>query len=357
MSPLRRGLVLALSLTCFAAPAAAAPCPTEVDGDPVVALATDLGTICIQLFATLAPLTVVNFLGYVERGDYDGTFIHRSVPGFVIQGGGFRASDYEPIFDETSPTVDNEPDCDGVLPERCNLRGTVAMAKGGDPDSAVSQWFINLADNGGRENSVSIGLDSPLNAGGFTVFGQVIAGTMAVADAVAALPVYDLIFNIDSPQRDIFSQTPLLSDLEEDPQGYGCFVPGQTGALVNLAGTQFENDPVTGRPYYWISYNCIEVPASGTCTDPNRIIIVPPSTQLVMTCDEIEASELSLAARRADLAPQVAERLFTVIQVPESDAPGAALLVLAGLAARRMRRNDQRAPDSLRRSTRVAAPS
>jgi len=141
-----------------------------------VTLNTSLGDVDIELFDDQAPQTVANFLNYVRDEDYSKTFIHRSVPGFVVQGGGFKFIDGLIIAVPLDPPVVNEP---GIS----NLRGTIAMAKlSGDPDSATSQWFINLADN--SEN-----LDS--QNGGFTVFGQVSAEGMAVIDAIAALPIWN----------------------------------------------------------------------------------------------------------------------------------------------------------------------
>jgi cyclophilin family peptidyl-prolyl cis-trans isomerase len=140
-------------------------------------IGSETRTIDLALFDTQAPATVANFLAYLSNGRYSANFFHRSVPGFIIQNGGFffqndTTFDYVPTYD---PVV-NEP---GVS----NLRGTIAMAKlGGDPDSATSQWFINLADN-------SANLDA--QNGGFTVFGRVLGTGMAVADAIAAVPTYN----------------------------------------------------------------------------------------------------------------------------------------------------------------------
>jgi len=136
---------------------------------------TTLGPIIARLYDTATPLSATNFLNYVTSGRYDGTFIHRSVPGFIIQGGGF-SMDASGIFNATKvvadPAVQNEP---GLS----NLRGTIAMAKlGGDPNSATSEWFFNLADN-------SANLDN--QNGGFTVFGRVLGSGMNVADGIAAL--------------------------------------------------------------------------------------------------------------------------------------------------------------------------
>lgn len=147
---------------------------------PVLAVAdtvlieTPQGNIEIELLKDDAPKTVENFLRYIESGKYTGAFIHRSAPGFVIQGGGytFAGSNASGIIPFAS--VENEF-------KLSNLRGTVAMAKiGNAPDSATSQWFINLADN-------SEILDT--QNGGFTVFARVIGNGMAVADAISQLEV------------------------------------------------------------------------------------------------------------------------------------------------------------------------
>jgi cyclophilin family peptidyl-prolyl cis-trans isomerase len=142
-----------------------------------VRLQTTLGIIDIQLFDGAAPLTVANFLKYVDSGAYTNSFIHRNVPGFVLQGGGYTWNSTTNSVNviTTNPAVTNE-----YSATRSNLRGTVAMAKTpGDPDSATNQWFINLGNN-------SANLDN--QNGGFTVFGQVTDASMAVVDAIAALP-------------------------------------------------------------------------------------------------------------------------------------------------------------------------
>ena len=148
-----------------------------------VRVETSLGVIDIELFDTAAQATVTNFLSYVQSAAFDGTFFHRSVSGFVVQGGGFRwnTSTNSVASVATSPPVVNE-----FSPLRSNLRGTVAMAKlGGNPDSATSQWFVNLANNAANLDAQN---------GGFTVFGQVLGNGMAVVDAIASLPVYNVNF-------------------------------------------------------------------------------------------------------------------------------------------------------------------
>ena len=149
----------------------------------MVRLQTTLGPIDMSLLGAEAPLTVANFLAYVRGGDYVDVFFHRNallqssppIP-FVIQSGGFRWPQTGSIQSVTSRgTVTNE-----FSATRSNVRGTVAMAKvGGDPNSATSQWFINMGDN-------SANLDA--QNGGFTVFARVTAATMATADRIATLP-------------------------------------------------------------------------------------------------------------------------------------------------------------------------
>jgi len=141
-----------------------------------VIMQTPFGAVEIELFDEETPETVANFLKYVNDGDYVNSFIHRSDPGFVVQGGGFTFVDGTFVSIPTDPPVINEP---GIS----NLRGTLAMAKvSGDPNSATSQWFFNLADN-------SANLDN--TNGGFTVFGQVNGDGMDVIDQIAALQVWN----------------------------------------------------------------------------------------------------------------------------------------------------------------------
>ncbi len=160
---------------CAVALAAVAACGgTEEREAPVVVMETSMGTIRIELFPEQAPITVENFLAYVDSGFYDGTIFHRVIPGFVIQGGGFTP---EMVQKETRDPITNESD-NGLQ----NLRGTLSMARTPAAHSATSQFFVNLQDNatldyGGRPGSTY----------GYAVFGRVIEG-MDVVDAIAAVP-------------------------------------------------------------------------------------------------------------------------------------------------------------------------
>jgi peptidyl-prolyl cis-trans isomerase A (cyclophilin A) len=147
----------------------------------VVEVQTSLGNIEINLFDETTPQTVDNFLSYVNSGSYASTVVHRSVSNFVIQGGGFiyngpvAVDSFSLDSIPTGTTVTNEP-------KLSNVRGTIAMAKlGGQPNSATSQWFINLSNN---VSSLDRNVE---NSGGYTVFGQVVGDGMQVVDAIAAL--------------------------------------------------------------------------------------------------------------------------------------------------------------------------
>ena len=142
----------------------------------VVTMETSLGNIDIELFDD-TPITRDNFLSYIESGAYNDSFFHRSVPGFIVQGGGFK---FESGNNSPTQIEQNDP----IVNEfgRLNVRGTIAMAKlGGDPDSATNQWFFNLNDNNNLDTQ----------NGGFTVFGQVLGNGMDVVDDIAALGTYD----------------------------------------------------------------------------------------------------------------------------------------------------------------------
>lgn len=166
---------------------------------PIAQFDTSEGKINIELLNDSAPLTVTNFLGYVGREDYDGSFFHRlflSTTLNIIQGGGFTlAEDLAPVTIASNPT-------DGVVNEyssvNANARGTISMAKlGGDPDSATNQWFFNTGDNSETLNEN--------NNGGFAVFGRVMGTGLDVVDALANYDVWSLDQGVD----DLYSRVPL----------------------------------------------------------------------------------------------------------------------------------------------------
>ena len=143
--------------------------------NPRVSLETNKGTIVLELYADKAPKTVDNFVQYVKSGQYDGTIFHRVIKDFMVQGGGFDAKG---VQKETRAPIQNEAD-NRVR----NERGTVAMARTGDPHSATAQFFINLKDNGFLNHT-----GKSAQGWGYTVFGKVVEG-MDVVDKIAAVPV------------------------------------------------------------------------------------------------------------------------------------------------------------------------
>ena len=195
-------------------------CVTPNPTATIVRFQTSLGPIDISLYNSAAPLTVANFLSYVNSGAYSQSFIHRSVPKFIIQGGGYFIKGTTPYQIATNAPVINE-----YSASRSNLRGTIAMAKlGNDPNSATSQWFFNLADN-------SANLDN--QNGGFTVFGKVIANGMSVVDTIAALPIASSLFPQLNCSSVPFSGT-AISDLPlAPPTPVSCSV--QVSNLVTIS--------------------------------------------------------------------------------------------------------------------------
>ena len=141
--------------------------------DTLVVVDTSLGSFTLALDAAHAPKSVANFLGYVDAKHYDGTIFHRVIDGFMAQGGGYDAAyEKKPV----KAPVENEAD-NGLK----NLRGTVAMARTGEPHSATAQWFVNVADNAflDHKNKTTAGW-------GYTVFGKVTDG-MDVVEKMKAV--------------------------------------------------------------------------------------------------------------------------------------------------------------------------
>lgn len=155
-------LTLASTVFAFALPARAA--------DPIVEVKTSVGSFTLQLDAAHAPLSTANFLDYVDKKFYDGTIFHRVIPGFMVQGGGFGPDMTEK---QAGAPIHNEG-TNGLH----NLRGTIAMARTSDPDSATAQFYINVVDNAS--------LDATPDAPGYAVFGKVISG-MDVVDKIVGV--------------------------------------------------------------------------------------------------------------------------------------------------------------------------
>jgi peptidyl-prolyl cis-trans isomerase A (cyclophilin A) len=165
-------LALVVALLAAAAPAASSAAPAPAKPNPHVTFETSKGKIVLELFADKAPKSVANFLHYVRAHQYDGTVFHRVIAGFMIQGGGF---DGQGVEKPTGEPIQNESK-NGVS----NARGTIAMARTNDPNSATAQFFINVVDN--------VNLDGNSGKWGYAAFGKVTEG-MDVVDAIAAVKV------------------------------------------------------------------------------------------------------------------------------------------------------------------------
>src|SRR5262245_58532357 len=191
---MKRYLLLALA----GAVLAALPARAEAK-NPVVVIETSMGTIKVELFEDKAPVTVKNFLGYVNDKFYDGTIFHRVMgkentrdgKDFMIQGGGFTTDRKEK---KTKDPIKNEASKD-----LSNKRGTLAMARTNDPDSATAQFFINVKDNDF--------LDKSEDSAGYAVFGKVIEG-LDVVDKIKAVKTGTKTFTVRTGQEAKFPNAP-----------------------------------------------------------------------------------------------------------------------------------------------------
>lgn len=180
---MKRYLLLALAAGMLGA----SSCQAAENKNPVVVMETSLGTVKIELNEDKAPVTVKNFLGYVDDKFYDGTVFHRVIPDFMVQGGGF---DEDLKEKPTKGKIRNEAG-NGLK----NVRGTLAMARTSDPDSASAQFYINLKDND------FLNREKAGDGVGYAVFGKVIEG-MDVVDKIA--DVETGVRNLDGqPSKDV----------------------------------------------------------------------------------------------------------------------------------------------------------
>ena len=154
--------------------------------DTIVVLVTSMGNIEIELATKEAPVTTENFLSYVEQDFFDGTIFHRVIPGFMIQGGGFAPNGTQKL---TGDPIVLESD-NGLK----NKRGTIAMARTSDPNSATSQFFVNLVDNAF--------LDKSQGNDGYAVFGEVVEG-MEVVDAIEGVKTSTRGYYENWPEEDV----------------------------------------------------------------------------------------------------------------------------------------------------------
>lgn len=238
---------------------------------------TPLGDIEVELFDRDKPVTVSNFIRYVQSGAYRDMFFHRYVPGFVMQGGGFFTTNRTSTQPKLAalPSFGNITNEFNVGPRISNSYGTIAMAKlGGDPDSASSQWFFNLTDN-------SANLDN--QNGGFTVFGQVARGTNIFSQFTNLYRV-----NIGAPLDELPVRTsnPTVEDL--------VYVD------ISLLSVQVRGTPGGGREISWNSVT----------NRPNHVeftVQMPPAWQTLISTNGTGAG-----LKVIDASTDAAQRFYRV---------------------------------------------
>ena len=183
---LNKCFVLSL-IVCFSAFAVHAN--QQLENKIMIKLSTSMGEITLELDADDAPITVENFLSYVDSGHYDNTIFHRVIPGFVIQGGGLVSGMKEK---QTGTPIQNEAD-NGLK----NLTGAICMARTNDPHSATTQFFINLKDNQFLDHT-----EKTESGWGYAVFGRVVSG-MDVVEKIAAVETGNVDYHSDVPLEDV----------------------------------------------------------------------------------------------------------------------------------------------------------
>jgi cyclophilin family peptidyl-prolyl cis-trans isomerase len=342
-------------------------------GSEIAEIQTNQGQICIELLRAAAPVTVLNFQSYVVRGDYAGTIIHRSDPGFVIQGGGFErtVNSLNPVA--TDPQIPNEP-CtieqgNTVCTVRGNVRGTIAMAKlGGQPNSATSQFFINLGDNSFLDST----------NGGFTVFGNILGAGMTVADDIAALPIaadLDEIWWLAPTLIDALTELPIINPVPLFPTPFGCWDPTNLAVAVDpMVHNQPLPDPLLGTNIFPLSGGCgtqiprfsfVQDPGPPNCpsldllttgvTGPDSLNIeLDPQTmdylQFEFTCPDVENALTQRTLWRNDYGARMTSELVLVQAANYQTVPepalstaliaGAMSLLVLGRSSKGRRSND-----------------
>jgi peptidyl-prolyl cis-trans isomerase A (cyclophilin A) len=220
--------------------------------DPRVEFQTSMGSVVVEFDPDRAPVTVANVLAYVNMGFYDGTLFHRVIPDFVVQGGGFAPGllQYQPLYAPIRLESDN-----GLS----NVRGTLAMARTGVPDSATSQFYFNLVDNTALDYRSAA---SP----GYAVFGQVVSG-MEVVDAIARVPTTSVGGFANVPVQDV-----KIVSATQTVAGSANSTTGRFAVEGLEAGSRWAYSLNAGAVWAWGSGSELFVPEGAYAPDAIRIV-------------------------------------------------------------------------------------
>jgi cyclophilin family peptidyl-prolyl cis-trans isomerase len=297
---------------------------TDPDVSDAVRFSTVLGDIDIALFGQQTPITVTNFLKYVDQGHYflqgNSSFVHRSIAGFIIQGGFWIGTSnnqngaIQPTQVIPFSAIQNEP---GIS----NKRGTIAMAQlGSDVNSATSQWFINLGDNGGPPNNLDTRTGSGNNAAGpYTVFGRVVNDTMSAVDAIAQVPRYN--FSAVHPS---FANFPLIH--------YTSGAPVLVENLVSIPG-------ISHIPVLNLSFSTDNSSATVTLSG-TKLLVAGKSvgtTHVTVTATDLDGASVSQQFTvNVIAAPGRPVNLSTRMQVGTGDNALIAGFIMSGSAPKRL---------------------
>ncbi|MEO7317885.1 MAG: peptidylprolyl isomerase, partial [Chthoniobacteraceae bacterium] len=278
---------------------------TNFDSDPDTAGVQ--GDIVIEMLDDAAPLHVQNFIGYLTNTDpatnYENTFFHRSLPGFVVQGGGFDASDPGTHI-PTKFDVHNE--FDGV--NRSNLAGTIAMAKTGlGPNTGTSEWFFNLSNN-------SSNLDN--QNGGFTVFARVIQG-MDIVNAIAALTTFDFGGSGSSAIGSInsaFTNLPLQNYNADPDNNPNTPAPAPTAEnYIRLTGYSIQSPPSGTRTDITYSITpAVDIVDATTGLASDLVSATLTGSNLHLTYKPHAAGSVRVTVHGSDATPSSASDTFVV---------------------------------------------
>jgi cyclophilin family peptidyl-prolyl cis-trans isomerase len=252
----------------------------------IVRFDTILGLINVELFDIATPISVQNFLRYVNRGSYINSLIHRVSPGFVIQGGGFKVP--VPATEPPTAITSLEP----IINEAgiSNLRGTLAMARTAELDSATSEWFFNLVDN--------TGLDDPINP--YAVFGRVIGNSIQVVDSIGQVQPYNM--GIGEP----FTEFPLINPS-------GPLVEENYVAIYSV-------EPIPVYPTAGEDMSALTFSVSST--DPNLVSPNLANSELRLSYPSGEAGSATITVECSDSDGSKAITSFQVTVNPKApDAP------------------------------------